>query len=111
LLIKKIKSEHFCKEKTMKLDQNTAAKVAELARLKINPAASQDIIQEMNNLLAFVEKINEVDTQGVEPLTHCLENRNFFRQDKTHPSLAKSKIEEIAVEFEKDHFVIPQVIE
>jgi aspartyl-tRNA(Asn)/glutamyl-tRNA(Gln) amidotransferase subunit C len=53
----------------MTLDQETLDKIAHLARLEINERDRDNMLADMNNMVAFVEKLKEVDTQGVEPLT------------------------------------------
>jgi aspartyl-tRNA(Asn)/glutamyl-tRNA(Gln) amidotransferase subunit C len=53
----------------MTLDKETLDKIAHLARLEINEQDRAKMLADMNNIVAFVEKLKEVDTQGVEPLT------------------------------------------
>lgn len=65
----------------MKLDKETITKIAHLARLEVNEAEEKSLLQDMNNILSFMEKLNELDTDGVEPLIYLTDETNVFRED------------------------------
>jgi aspartyl-tRNA(Asn)/glutamyl-tRNA(Gln) amidotransferase subunit C len=52
----------------MSIDENTAARVAKLARIKVEPEALPALAHEFNGILGFIEQLSEVDVEGVEPM-------------------------------------------
>ena len=85
--------------------------VAKLSKLNIAEDEAEAFTKDMENIVNFVEKINSVDTEGVEPLASVLDSVNAFREDEAGSSLPREKTEEIAPEFEDGHIVVPAVIE
>ena len=57
----------------MSIDENTAAKVAKLARIEVESQDLKALAKEFNDILGFIEQLNEVDVEGIEPMTSvCL---------------------------------------
>ena len=75
----------------MKVDQNTVDRLAHLARLEFNADEKQQLVGEMNNMLAFVEKLNELDTDSVAPLVYMSDSENVFREDQPKPWITTKK--------------------
>ena len=65
----------------MSIDQSTAAKVAKLARIKVEEDALPALAEEFNTILGFIEQLNEVDVEGVEPMTSVTPQRLKRRED------------------------------
>ena len=65
----------------MVIDKNTVYKVADLARIEIRDEQVDTLTQEMNKILTFMEKLNELDTTGVKPLVYMNEEANVWRED------------------------------
>ena len=65
----------------MSVDTATVAKIAALARLKLNEADLEAMVPELNGILAWVEQLGEVDVVGVEPMTAVIENTLRLRDD------------------------------
>ena len=65
----------------MSVSRETVAKVASLARIKLDEAALDHMVPELNNILAWVEQLGEVDTSGVEPMTAVIANSLRLRDD------------------------------
>ena len=59
-------------EMFMSIDENTAARVAQLARIKVEPEALPALAEEFNNILGFIEQLSEVDVDGIEPMTSVM---------------------------------------
>ena len=74
----------------MQLDKETLNKIAHLARLEFNEKDTETMLKDMSNILSFVEKLNEVNTEGVEPLTTMSHEVNALREDKTSTHLNRS---------------------
>ena len=68
-------------EVPMSIDQSTAAKVAKLARIKVEDDALPALASEFNTILGFIEQLNEVDVEGVEPMTSVTPQHLKRRQD------------------------------
>lgn len=85
--------------------------VAKLARLSFSEAEKERFTHEFNNILGFVEKLSEVDTEGVEPSISSYPLYNALREDEEIPSMNRELIKQNAPE-EKFGFVkVPKVIE
>jgi aspartyl-tRNA(Asn)/glutamyl-tRNA(Gln) amidotransferase subunit C len=65
----------------MKIDSETVDKIAHLARLELAETEKAEMIGDMNKILSFMEKLNEVDTSAVEPLIYLSNEVNVFRED------------------------------
>ena len=65
----------------MAVDQKTVERIAELARLEFNEKEKQEIQEDMNRMLSFVSKVEEVNTEGVKPLIYMLEEETPLRED------------------------------
>ena len=77
----------------MKIDETTLDKIAELARLDVsNPAEREQLLGDMQRVIDFVEKLNEIDTKGVEPLIHLSEEQDVLREDVATPGLSKHDV-------------------
>jgi aspartyl-tRNA(Asn)/glutamyl-tRNA(Gln) amidotransferase subunit C len=71
----------------MKIDNSTLDRIAELARLEVgDDATRQQLLADMQRVIDFVEKLNEIDTKGVEPLIHMSEEQDVLRDDVATPA-------------------------
>lgn len=76
----------------MSIDQSTAAKVAKLARIKVEEDALPALADEFNTILGFIEQLNEVDVEGVEPMTSVTPQRLKRRVDEVTDGNQQDKI-------------------
>ena len=95
----------------MKIDKDTLNKIAHLSRLDINENDTDKILKDMNNIVAFVEKLNEVNTDGVEPLTTMSHEINALREDEVKPHLSHERALKNAPKKDEDYFRVPKVLE
>ncbi len=84
--------------------------VAGLARLDLSPEEEERMTHELNAILAYMEKLAEVDTSDVPPMTHAMEQVNVFREDEVAESLDRSAAVSNAPQTDGAHFVVPKVI-
>jgi aspartyl-tRNA(Asn)/glutamyl-tRNA(Gln) amidotransferase subunit C len=84
--------------------------VANLSRLSIDPAAVEKLSRQLATILAYMEKLNQVNTTGVEPTSHALELTNAFRGDIVHDCLSPDQALSNAPARENGSFVVPKVI-
>lgn len=75
----------------MKIEKETVDKIAHLARLEFDEKAKEGIINDMNNMLAFVNKLNEVDTTNVEPLIYMSDEVNVLREDEVKQEITQAQ--------------------
>ncbi|MBN1467175.1 MAG: Asp-tRNA(Asn)/Glu-tRNA(Gln) amidotransferase subunit GatC [Fusobacteriaceae bacterium] len=95
----------------MSLTKDEVLKVAHLARLEFAEDEIERFRGDLNNILKFVEKLQEVDTQGVEPLFQVNHNEeNKFRKDEIKESLDTEKALLNAPEKEDGMFIVPKVV-
>ncbi len=95
----------------MKIDKETLNKIAHLSRLEIDEKDVDKMIQDMNNIVAFVEKLNEVNTDGVEPLTTMSLEVNALREDIAKSDLTHLQVLQNAPKKDSDYFRVPKVLE
>jgi aspartyl-tRNA(Asn)/glutamyl-tRNA(Gln) amidotransferase subunit C len=95
----------------MKIDRETLDKISHLSRLEVNEKDVDQILKDMSNILTFVEKLNEVDTEGVEPLTTMSHEVNALREDEVKPHMDHDYALKNAPKKDADYFRVPKVLE
>jgi aspartyl-tRNA(Asn)/glutamyl-tRNA(Gln) amidotransferase subunit C len=100
----------------MSVSRETVAKVGSLARIKLDDAALDHMVPELNNILAWVEQLGEVDTSGVEPMTAVIQNKLRLRDDVVNADPLtgggiRDKVLANAPAAEHGFFGVPKVIE
>lgn len=86
-------------------------KVAHLARLEFDAKAKPEIIKDMTNMLAFVEKLNELNTDNVEPLVYMTDEVNVLREDEVKSDMTQEEALKNAPKKDSDYFKVPKVVE
>ncbi len=94
-----------------KIDKNQVIKVARLARLDLNDAEINQFSTQLSSILEYVEKMNELDTENVEPLAHCLPVSNVFREDVAKESLGVEKTLANAPQRDNEFFKVPKILD
>ena len=95
----------------MKIDKESLKKIAHLARLEIKPEEEESLLSSMDSVLSWMEKLDEVDTEGVEPLTHIMDEANIWRQDVSKNTLSRSEALANAPSKNDTYIMVPKVIE
>jgi len=95
----------------MKIDRKTVDRLAELARLGMNDTQKEAIEKDLTNMLLFVEKLNEVNTDGVEPLVFMTDEVNLLREDEPYLEITKEEALKNAPKRDSDYFKVPKVLE
>ncbi|MDR3567271.1 MAG: Asp-tRNA(Asn)/Glu-tRNA(Gln) amidotransferase subunit GatC [Syntrophobacteraceae bacterium] len=93
-----------------KITRDEVRHVALLARLELSDAEEELMTGQMNGILEYVDKLNELDTKEVEPMTHAIELRNVFRPDRVVPSLDRNDALANAPGTDGVNFVVPRVL-
>ena len=94
-----------------KIDIKTVDEIAHLARLEFNDEAKGEILNDMNRMLAWVDKLNELDTDKVEPLIYMSEERSVLREDEVKQTLTQKEALQNAPKKDSDYFKVPKVID
>ncbi|HVO83268.1 MAG TPA: Asp-tRNA(Asn)/Glu-tRNA(Gln) amidotransferase subunit GatC [Syntrophobacteria bacterium] len=94
----------------MKITLEEVEHVARLARLEVSPGEKEELTRQMNRILQYVEKLNELDTTGVSPTSHAIDLENAFREDAVEASLPRDASLENAPESNGTEFVVPRII-
>ena len=95
----------------MSIDENTAARVAKLARIKVEPEALPALAQEFNTILGFIEQLAEVDIEGVEPMTSVTPQSIKRRADVVADGDMQDAILKNAPDAREGFFAVPKVVE
>lgn len=93
------------------IDIKTVDEIAHLARLEFSEATKPGILNDMNRMLAFVDKLNELDTDHVEPLIYMTDEKNVLRPDVPETTLTQKEALKNAPKKDSDYFKAPKVIE
>ncbi|MCX8056773.1 MAG: Asp-tRNA(Asn)/Glu-tRNA(Gln) amidotransferase subunit GatC [Ignavibacteria bacterium] len=94
----------------MKVTKELVLHIAELAHLKLREDEIKKFQNELNQILEYVDKLNEIDTSNVEPLSHPLPTINVFREDKVEVSIDREEALRNAPERTEEFFKVPKVI-
>jgi aspartyl-tRNA(Asn)/glutamyl-tRNA(Gln) amidotransferase subunit C len=94
----------------MALSREEVLHVAELARLSLGPEEVEVFTRQLNDILAYVEKLQELDTGGVTPLAHVIPVFNAFREDEVREGLPLEEALDNAPAREEGSFLVPRVI-
>ncbi|MEX0311335.1 MAG: Asp-tRNA(Asn)/Glu-tRNA(Gln) amidotransferase subunit GatC [Tateyamaria sp.] len=95
----------------MSIDQTTAARVAKLARLKVEDDQLPALAAEFNTILGFIEQLSEVDVEGVDPMTSVTPQRLKRREDVVTDGDQQDKVLANAPDAREGFFAVPKVVE
>lgn len=94
-----------------KLDESQVRKVAKLSRLELSEVEVGEFASQLSAILDYVEKMNELDTENIEPLAHCLPISNVLRLDHVTESLGAEKALANAPQRDGDFFKVPKILD
>jgi len=94
----------------MEVNDAMVDKLAHLARLKFNAVDKEEIKHDLQKMIEFIEKLNELDTSGVEPLLHMTDEANILRTDEVKGSITREEAMRNAPDHDESFFRVPKVI-
>ena len=94
----------------MKIDDALINKLAHLSRLEFSQQEKHEIRNDLQQMLSFIDKLNELDTTGVEPLLHMTANKNIFRSDEVKGEIGREQVFRNAPLHDNEFFKVPKVI-
>ena len=95
----------------MKIDRPLLDKIAHLARLEFDEKDAEKVMKDMSEIVDWVEKLNEVNTDGIEPLTSMSHEVNALREDEVKDQLDHDRALRNAPKKDDDFFRVPKVLE
>ena len=94
----------------MKIDKTLISKLEKLSRLELSEEEQIAIQQDLNEILVMVEKLNELDTSGVEPLIYISTEENVLRADEIKNQLPREQALKNAPQQDGEYFLVPKVM-
>ena len=94
----------------MKINKKLVDKVARLAKLEFDEAAKEKMVSDMNKMISFIDKLEEIDTESIEPLVYMSEETNVLRADEVGEHSAKEDALKNAPQKDSDYFKVPKVL-
>ena len=95
----------------MKVDKELVKYIAHLSRIKLTEKELEKFPLQLENILAYVEKLDKVDVKNVEPTSHVLPLKNVYRDDKVKKSIDIEEVMKVAPDRQENFFKVPRVIE
>jgi aspartyl-tRNA(Asn)/glutamyl-tRNA(Gln) amidotransferase subunit C len=95
----------------MALDKATVARIAVLARIKVPESEQEHLARELSNILDWIAQLNEVPTDGVEPMASVADMRVPMRDDAVTDGNIQDRILKNAPQSSRGFFVVPKVVE
>ena len=95
----------------MTIDLKTVKHISKLARISVDEEKANKLAGDLNSIFSFIEKLNELKTENVEPLASIAETTLRFREDKIKSENIREKILKNSPEDNEDFFVVPKVVE
>lgn len=95
----------------MSIKKDTIQYVADLARISLTPKQQELFATQLNDILSYVDKLNKLNTDNIEPMSHAVSMGNVLREDKVKNSLNSSEVLSNAPDKKDTSFKVPKVIE
>ena len=95
----------------MKMDNNLVDKLAHLSRLSFKDEEKERILSDMNKILSFVEKVDDLNTDGIEELSYVNDDLNVLREDEAQQIISKEDALKNAPLSDSDYFKVPKVLD
>ncbi|NIO07050.1 MAG: Asp-tRNA(Asn)/Glu-tRNA(Gln) amidotransferase subunit GatC [Deltaproteobacteria bacterium] len=95
----------------MSLTRDDVKRVATLARMELTPKEEEQLTKQLGSILHYIDKLNELDTEKVEPLAHVGDIVNAFREDRVTNTPATDPLLANAPDREEDYIKVPNIIE
>ena len=95
----------------MKIDNKLITELARLAKLNFDEKSSQEMQEDLNKIIGFVDKLSEIDTKDVEPLIYLSDEVNVLRKDDTIENISQEEALKNAPKKDSDYNLVPKVID
>ena len=95
----------------MTIDLKTVKHISKLSRISIDDNKAKKLSKDLNSIFSFIEKLNELDTKNIEPLTSIYKTKLKLRKDEIKSENIREDILKNSPDKNKDFFVVPKVVE
>ena len=95
----------------MKIDTDMVDYIAHLSRLELQPGEKQAMTEELERIVAYMDVLNELDTTGIEPMSHVFPLKNVLREDEELPSQDRAELLACAPASDGEAFLVPKAVE
>lgn len=95
----------------MKITTELVDYISELSRLELEAGEKRDMTAELERIVAYMDVLNRLDTQGVEPMSHVFPVKNVLREDEVAPSQERSELLAGAPAPDTEAFLVPKAVE
>ena len=95
----------------MRITQELVDYIAGLARLELEPEEARDMTAELERIVAYMDVLNELDTTGIEPMSHVFPLKNVLREDEELPSQDRAELLACAPASDGEAFLVPKAVE
>ncbi len=95
----------------MAIDLKTIKHISKLSRISVDEQKAEKLVGDLNSIFKFIEKLNELKTENVEPLTSVAETTLKLRSDEVQSKDIREQIIKNSPQDNEDYFVVPKVIE
>lgn len=95
----------------MKITSDNVRHVARLARITLSDEQVEIFRKQLNDIVEYVEKLNEIETSNIEPTSHIVPLNNIFREDSMIPSLPRQEMLKNAPDSNERFYIVPKIIE
>ncbi len=94
----------------MKVDKSLVNKLSDLAKLNFNEEEEKEIINDLSRMIEFVDKLKEINVDGIEPLIYMNDETNIFREDIVKMEITREEALKNAPLADSDYFKVPKVL-
>jgi aspartyl-tRNA(Asn)/glutamyl-tRNA(Gln) amidotransferase subunit C len=95
---------------SMKISPEKAVAIATLSRLEVSPQQAASLGAQMDDILGYMDKLNELDTTSVEPMYTTVEQPGFLREDEVAKEFGRAQILLNAPESDGEYFIVPRIV-
>ncbi len=95
----------------MTVDEKLISRLEKLAKLDLTTSEKEKLRKELDDILKMVDKLEELDTDGVDPLIYVLEENNVWRKDRVQGQIKREETFKNAPDSDGEHFKVPKVID
>ena len=95
----------------MKIDAEMVDYIARLSRLELQPGEKRAMTEELERIVAYMDVLDRLDTQGVEPMSHVFPVKNVLREDEVGPSQDRGELLAGSPGGDTEAFLVPQAVE
>ena len=95
----------------MKITEQDLKNISLLSKIKIDEGISESLIKDLESILTMVNKMDELDTSKINPLTHPIDNTQNLREDIEKKDIEREKLQELSTEKDSGFYLTPKVIE